>query len=161
MIQLFRWKLVTEVGVKCLWTAKYPWKFQNMTGVEWEDFCSAPCFQAYISGRMVLCQEATSNTDFCTAVFTGKQGYSSQRAPPVWGWWNLLNLTFVPASIRWTTPPRICSPLLIQRKQKTKDPLSLCRWRSWWLQGNGLKPPYHKQQQATLAFDVCAHPKSS
>lgn len=161
MIQLFQQKLVTEVGVKCLWTAKHPWKFQNMTGVEWEDFCSAPCSQAYISGRTVLCQEATSNIDFCTAVFTGRQGYSSQRALAVWGWWNLLNLTFVPASTRWTTTSRISSLLLIQRKQKTKDPLSLCRWRSWWLHGNGLKPPYHKQQQTTLAFDVCAHPKSS
>lgn len=73
MIQLFQWKLITEVGFKCFWTAKYPWKFQNRTGAEWEDFSSVPSFQAYIFGGMVLCQEATSNTEFCTAVFTGKQ----------------------------------------------------------------------------------------
>lgn len=38
MIQLCKWKLITEVGLKGFWTAKYPGKFQNMTGVEWEDF---------------------------------------------------------------------------------------------------------------------------
>lgn len=95
MIQLFQWKLITEVAFKCFWTAKYPWEFQNRTSVEWEDFSSVPCYQPYIFGRKVLCQEATSNTGFCPAVFTGKQEYSSEGEPAAWGGWDLLNSAFI------------------------------------------------------------------
>lgn len=51
--------------------------------------------------------------------------------------------------------PRICSPLLIQRKQKTKASLSV------QMEELVAAGKYHKQQQTTLALDVCSHPKPS
>lgn len=136
MIQVFKWNFIAEVGLKYFWTPKYPWKFQNMTSGEQEEFFFRASFlgihfweNGFVPGghqtSVLLYLQENRNT-------APREHQQSEGR----GGWNLLNLTFAPSSIRWMTKSRICPPLLIQQKQKTKDPLEVWRWRSWWLQGN-------------------------